>query len=92
MARWRKLLQDMIQDTDPRNYEYDDVSLVLRHLGFEEAPHRGGSHRKWRFRGPDGLVVVVGFVTHGSGTLKPVYIRDMVGQLRKNRLIPPDME
>ena len=92
MAKWRKVLARMLQDTDPRKYTYDDAAGVLQQLGFTLAPHGDGSHRKWRYRGVEGLVVVIGLVEKGSGTLKPVYIRDMVKQLRDNRLLPENME
>jgi len=82
----------MLEDADPRNYTYDDAVSVLSRLGFTLAPHGGTSHRKWRYRRADGLVVVVGLVEKGHGTLKPVYVRDMVCQLRENGLVPSETE
>lgn len=90
MAQWKKTLQRMLEDTDPRNYTYEDAAHVLDRLGFVVAPGEG-SHRKWRLRRSDGLVVVIGLVKKGHGPMKPVYIRDMVKQLRANELLPEGM-
>lgn len=92
MARWRKILEQMLTDDKPVSYTYGDASAVLAALGFEVASHSGGSHRKWRLKSPSGNVVVIGLVEHGSGPLKPYLIRDMIQQLRSNGLIPADME
>jgi hypothetical protein len=56
------------------------------------APIGHGSHRKWRGLSPEGNVVVIGLVEVGKGTLKPYMIRDMIKQLRENRLLPPEVE
>ncbi len=93
VASWRKLLARMVSDPDPREYTYDQAARVLDRLGFTLAPVGGGSPRKWRYRSPDGTtVVVVGLVDRGSGTLKPIYIREMVQQLQANGLLPSDAE
>jgi predicted RNA binding protein YcfA (HicA-like mRNA interferase family) len=92
MAAWKKTLQRMLADRDPRNYTYDEAAGVLQRLGFELAPYRDGSHRRWRYRSRDGIVVIIGLVEKGHGTLKPVYIRDMLKQLRDNQLIPNELE
>jgi len=82
----------MLSDTNPITYTYDDAAQVLLGLGFEVAPHAGGSHRKWRRSLPNGNAVVVGLVDKGSGPLKPYLVRDMVSQLRVNNLVPEDGE
>lgn len=82
----------MLADRNPVNYSYDEASQVLVNLGFAMAPHGGTSHRKWRIKLGDGTVVVIGLVDAGRGALKPVYIREMVQQLRDNQLIPQDLE
>ncbi len=87
MAKAAKLLAQILGDTDPRNYTYDDVAKVLRFLDFQEAPHGGTSHRRWRRRLPNGNVVLIGLVDKGHGTLKPVYVREMVKQLRENGIV-----
>ena len=92
MVQWKKLLVRMLEDTDPRNYSYEEAVQVLEHLGFALAPVSGTSHRKWRCRKGDGTVVVVGLKQQGYGTLKPAYIRDMVKQLREHHLVPDDLE
>ena len=56
------------------------------------APHGGGSHRRWRHKLPSGNVIIIGLVQKGNGTLKPYLIRDLIGQLRANDLVPPDLE
>lgn len=61
-------------------------------LGFEVAPHSGGSHRKWRFKSHQGNVVLVGLVEKGHGTLKPYLVRDLIAQLRANGLVPKVFE
>ncbi len=92
MATWRKILGRMLTDARPTSYTYDDASAVLSHLGFELAPHKGGTHRKWRCKAPNGNTVVIGLVEKGSGTLKAYLVRDMIEQLRVNGLIPADLE
>jgi predicted RNA binding protein YcfA (HicA-like mRNA interferase family) len=92
MARWKKLLGGMVNDASPTTYTYDDAVAVLRQLGFELAPHGGGSHRMWRLRDPAGNTVVIGLVDRGAGPLKAYLIRDMVRQLRANGLIPSERE
>lgn len=82
----------MLTDTVPTTYTYGEVVAILSHLGFELAPHGGGSHRKWRCRAPDGNTVVIGLVDKGSGALKAYLVRDMIRQLRANGLIPADLE
>jgi hypothetical protein len=90
MARWKRLLDKMASDSDPRNYSYDDAVTVLRGLDFQLAPHGGGSHRAWRGKGTSGTVVVIGLVDKGHGTLKPYLVREMVKQLRANGLLGPE--
>lgn len=82
----------MLSDSNPITYTYRDASHVLEALGFEVAPHGGGSHRKWRRSLPGGNVVIVGLVEKGSRSLKSYLIRDMLAQLRSSGLIPEDME
>lgn len=88
MASWEKLLQRMLDDRRPVSYTYADAVRILGRLGFVEGS-KGTSHRTWRFRGVDGNTVVVGLVDAGHGTLKPVYIREMLRILRDNNLLPP---
>lgn len=90
MARWKKLLEKMLSDSNPITYTYSDAAAVLLALEFEVAPHSGGSHRKWRRKLADGNVVLVGLVEKGHGTLKPYLIRDLVAQLRTNGLVPKE--
>jgi hypothetical protein len=92
VANWQKLLRRMLTDANPIGYTYDEAVLVLSHLGFQLAPHGGGSHRKWRQRSPAGNPVVIGLVEKGSGSLKPYLVRDMIQQLRLHRMIPPHLE
>lgn len=92
MARWKKLLAQMLTDASPTTYTYQEAATVLAHLGFELAPHGGGSHRKWRQKTTFGNSVIIGLVDKGAGTLKPYMIRDMVSQLRQNDLLPPDTD
>ena len=82
----------MLSDSNPVTYTYADASHVLAALGFEVAPHGGGSHRRWRRGLPDGNAIIVGLVEKGSGPLKPYLIRDMVAQLRTNGLVPEEQE
>lgn len=88
MARWEKLLEQMASDSDPRNYTYDQAVTVLKGLGFAQAPQGAGSHRAWRRKLTSGIVVVVGLVDKGHGTVKPYLVREMITQLRANGLIP----
>lgn len=87
MARWRKLLEQMTNDSDPRNYSYDEAVTVLRGLGFLMAPHGAGSHRAWRGLSAAGTVVVIGLVDKGHGTLKPYLVREMIKQLREHGFV-----
>ncbi len=92
LARWQKLLRQMLLDERPVTYTYGDAATVLTALGFEVAPHGGGSHRRWRRRLASGNVVIIGLVEKGNGTLKPYLIRDLIAQLRANDLVPADLE
>ena len=88
----RAHLSRVLSDSKPISYTYSDAAHVLTALGFEVAPHSGGSHRKWRCKLPDGNVVIVGLVEKGNGTLKPYFIHDMMSQLVSNGLVPKDLE
>ncbi len=92
MSGWRALLRRMVADPDPRSYTYEDAARVLTNLGFELArPHSGGSHRPWRLAVNDASghrAVYVGLVQKGHGTLKPVYIKQMLAILRAEGLLP----
>lgn len=92
MARWEKLLAQMLSDSKPITYTYADAVVVLAALGYELAPHGGGSHRKWRRAVGDGNVSYVGLVEKGYGPLKPYLIREMLREIRRVGLIPPDLE
>ena len=89
---WKRTLGRMLSDSKPTTYTYDEATNVLRALGFVVAPHGGTSHRKWRAMSPTGNSVIIGLVDKGSGTLKPYLIRELVGQLRANGMIPPECE
>jgi hypothetical protein len=82
----------MLTDTKLSGYTYKQASAVLVGLGFELAPPRGGSHRKWRRRLDSGHTVVIGLVEAGTGPLKQYLIRDMLWQLQSHKLIPGDLE
>lgn len=82
----------MLSDEKPITYTYADACVVLSGLGFEVAPHAGGSHRRWRRRLANGNVIIIGLVEKGKGTLKPYLIRDLIDQLRTNAIVPDDLE
>lgn len=91
MGNWKKLLSRMCNDQDPRGYTYHDAARVLIACGFS-LPERKpkGSHRVWRRPDPGGNVhatLIVVLVEEGKGTLKPVYIRDMLARLRAGGLL-----
>lgn len=90
MASWRKLLRQMLEDTDPRSYRYDQAAKILGHLGFRLAKPTDGSHRVWRRRleSPP-RTVVIGLVDAGNGTMKKVYVVAMLARLREHDLLPP---
>ena len=92
MAKWKKLLLQMLSDASPTTYTYKDAASVLKRLGFQLAPHGSGSHRMWRHRTPAGNTVVIGLVEKGNGVLKAYLVRDMARQLRENAIIPPSWE
>ena len=56
MAQWKKLLVRMLEDTDPRNYSYEEAAQVLEHLGFALAP----------VSGVDVAAKVVGYLVEGG--------------------------
>lgn len=87
MASWRKLLAAMLSDSRPVTYCYDDAARILMHLGFEEAPNAGTSHRKWRLRRDGRPTIIVGLVK-STGQLRKEYILDMLDTLRQNDLLP----
>lgn len=82
----------MLSDNKPTGYTYQDAALVLRKLGFDLAPTRSGSHRKWRLKTAVGNAVIIGLVEKGSGELKPYLVREMLKQLKDNDLIPDDLK
>lgn len=90
MARWKKRLLQMLNDSDPRNYYYEEAARILAQLGFAEASNAGTSHRKWKLRKGDGSLIVIGLVEKGHGPLRPVYVREMIKQLVAHDLIPHD--
>lgn len=91
---WEKTLRRMTHDEDPRGYTYEEAALVLNGLGFTRAKDKPkGSHRVWRRPDSDSNVqstVIVGLVKSGHGTMKPVYIRQMISILREAGLIPTE--
>src|SRR6185312_9879926 len=93
MASWRKLLSQMANDPDPRGYTFEDDAKVLEHSGFVQAPSSGTSHRRFRLvvqSGTEKRTVIVGLVDRGHGTLKPVYIKELVQVLRAEGLLAVD--
>lgn len=87
MARWEKVLQQMLNDQKPVGYSYGDAASVLLGLGFEPPRRKtGGSHRKWT-RKVQGILVVIGLVESGSGPLRSYLIRDMVKTLTQHGLV-----
>jgi hypothetical protein len=95
---WRKYLEQMLADADPRSYTFDQAATVLHQLGFVMAKPSGGSHRRFRLQivdqGPPitKRTVIIGLVDSGKGALKPVYIKEMVRELRENHLLPDGVE
>ena len=91
MQKWRKTLAQMVQDSNPVSYRYDEAASILSALGFAEPPRKAGtSHRPWRYRNK-GVLVVIGLKEAGRGTMKPCYVRDMVRTLCENGLLPADL-
>src|SRR5215213_7036777 len=88
MASWLKLLRAMRNDPRPVNDSYDDFARVVSRLGFTVAPNAGTSHRKWKRTLPDGSSLIVGAPDKGSGTLKPVYIKELMAVLERHGLFP----
>lgn len=82
----------MLADTNPGNYRYDEVVRILRKLEFTLAPTGDGSHCTWRREIRAGVTARVGLVEKGHGTLKAVYIVEMLKVLRDHGLIPTDLE
>jgi hypothetical protein len=73
-----------------------DHHLEIRFVDADEAPLmdpiQAQLKLQWRRKLPSGNTVIVGLVERGSGTLKAYLIRDMVTQLRENKLLPPGLE
>lgn len=98
MGGWRSLLLDMVADQDPRSYTFHNAAGVLMNLGFVPPRKPSGSHRIFRreiedLGSPSGKrAVTVGLVDAGKGTLKPIYIREMIKVLRANSLLPDWVE
>lgn len=97
MASWRKHLRRMVADPGGRAYTYEQAATILEHLNFENKGGRG-SHRKFRVEiddpaAPNGKrAVIIGLVQHGSRTLKPGYIKEMVRALQESGLLPDETE
>ncbi len=92
MAHWEKTLTRMARRGSASGYTYREAAAVLSGLGLKLARSTGTSHRTWRGVGRDGLPFYVGLVDHGSGTLKPYLIRDMISTLRQHGIIAPEEE
>ena len=86
MASWKKLLAEMSAHPKPVNYTYAEAAKVLRNLGFELAESEG-SHRIWKLKIDAHTTVRVGLVEAGHGTLKSVYIKQMIRTLRAHGLL-----
>lgn len=88
MPSWRKRLAQMAADDNPNGYTYEEAATVLAALGFGlRRGGGGGSHRSWRksvTRDNQTSSVVIGLVQKGSGTMKAVYIKDMIAILRES--------
>jgi predicted RNA binding protein YcfA (HicA-like mRNA interferase family) len=71
MSKVEKDLAGMRQNAT--GWRYAKIARILEHFGFTPAGE-GGSHRV--FKHPSGLRV--GVVDHGSGTVKPVYVKEAI--------------
>jgi hypothetical protein len=98
VARWEKLLGQIVTDPKPVSYTYDELAtLLVSHLGFTLFSG-GGSHRRfWRkIPSPDdpskGTTITIGLVDSGRGKQRPEYVREMVRTLRANSLLPKGVE
>ncbi len=76
----------MLSDTSPIGYTYGEAKSVLEGLNFVCAAHGGTSHRHWKCKLQNGTALHVGLVEHPSKPLKPVYIRDMLKELKRGGL------
>lgn len=98
MASWRKLLAQMVADPDPGSHTFDEAAGVLGHLEFNLAKPTKGSHRRFRRTVEDSTqpsgtrTIIIGLVQSGKGTLKPIYITEMVRVLQENHLLPEGVE
>jgi len=91
MASWRKLLAEMAAHPKPVNYTYAEAAKVLRNLGFTLSDSEG-SHRVWKKRIDARTTIRVGLVEAGHGTLKSVYIKEMIRTLRAYGLLEESRE
>lgn len=89
MASWRKRLRAMADDPHPTEYSYEDVTSILKALGFKSFGS-GGSHRTWKLVRNGSPTVRVPMVQSGSGKVLRWYIMDMIAALRAAQLIPED--
>jgi predicted RNA binding protein YcfA (HicA-like mRNA interferase family) len=71
--------------SSPKGWRYSDLALILEEHGFTCSSKGGGSHRI--FKHPSGTRV--GLVDGGSGTVLPVYAREV---LKAIDALPPDKE
>ena len=71
MPRADKLLAELRQRT--KGWRYDELARILEHFGFSTST-QGTSHRV--FKHPSGARV--GLVDKGSGTVLPVYAKEVL--------------
>lgn len=71
MSRVEKALARMRENA--ADWRYAEIANILTAFGFKPSGG-GGSHRV--FKHPSGKRV--GVVDHGSGTVKPVYVREAI--------------
>lgn len=81
MAAWRKLLERMRASQRCEGFTYEDARRVLLAVGYTQVSTGGGSHRRYAKLQSSGVRVIITLVEKGHGTLKAVYIKDMLGAL-----------
>jgi predicted RNA binding protein YcfA (HicA-like mRNA interferase family) len=82
----------MADDPKPVDYTYEDAASILKSLGFVLATASGTSHRRWRYKGANGLVTTIALVDRGKGPIKSVYIKEMIRLLKESNLVPGEVE
>jgi predicted RNA binding protein YcfA (HicA-like mRNA interferase family) len=87
MAKAEKIIERILANPVPANIKWDELVLVLNHLGYRTL-HKDGSRRRFHQEKIDHVICL--HRPHPGNEVKPVYIRQMREVLKELGLIPTE--